>query len=714
MPNQNFRGRWAIVCGLLLCFVSIWLFEHPYQGMYQDTNLYAFLALNHLEPQAYQNDLFLRYGSQARYSLFDLPYSLVIRWLGLPAATLLLTVLGQILWFGGLLTLVRCLLPRLWLIGIAAVVLVNPYYDPFLGFLYGEAHLSPRIFAEAACMLAMAALWRSHFVRAAALVALGGLFHPLMASLPCLVCLLTLLSNPGYSLRRRCGIGVAVVAGGVALVWGVVGLDVLAASIDTSWFTILPRYLFPEFWTRGGFFKALFFCLVFGLAWYYRCVAQRRILLVLVLALVIAGSTWIIGSGVYRNVFVTQLQLWRGLWLIQLCGILMVVALLGRLARGGGAEAWLAAFLALAACSLGLFGEEPSGEVALITAIAGGMAGLIVKLVPGSMRERPILSRLPFVILTPVWLEYCISHVEVHLVAVALCLFFGMVGKGSRSVVASVCALLVLGLAPMLAEEWHASVAMAGYLMWMLAAEHDHPGLLRWWVRCLLVVLAGLLVVRADVFVPALRMEYLAGIAPLAGSALWRWAGVALVSCACVAGWRVRRDEQAIRFVWLSVVPGVSMLIVALYCWLPAAVSLVDMTRLAWVQQLREQIPRQAVVMSDRGVGWSWFVLHRSFYASHVQIFGTVFSRGNALEGARRRQFLCGIQPRFCENPTSELDSASSTSPLSDKDVRRLCQDYALDYLILRGVFSEADRIIVDDQGGRNSLLVCARLRIQV
>ncbi len=54
----------------LLC-VGIWCLSHGYQGLFHDAGLYALQALAHRYPDFLSRDVFLRFGSQDRFTVFS-------------------------------------------------------------------------------------------------------------------------------------------------------------------------------------------------------------------------------------------------------------------------------------------------------------------------------------------------------------------------------------------------------------------------------------------------------------------------------------------------------------------------------------------------------------------------------------------------------------------------------------------------------------------
>src|SRR3712207_278956 len=69
----------------------------PYANIDHDTRLYSVQVLNQLNPDAYADDLFFRYGSQDQFSLFSPLMAPLVRLLGLEGAFLLVYLLANAL-----------------------------------------------------------------------------------------------------------------------------------------------------------------------------------------------------------------------------------------------------------------------------------------------------------------------------------------------------------------------------------------------------------------------------------------------------------------------------------------------------------------------------------------------------------------------------------------------------------------------------------------
>jgi hypothetical protein len=70
---------------LLLC-VTAWALSHSYRGIFHDAGLYTLQALARLAPASLGQDVFLRFGSQDRYTIFSPIYAAASQVLGTEAA----------------------------------------------------------------------------------------------------------------------------------------------------------------------------------------------------------------------------------------------------------------------------------------------------------------------------------------------------------------------------------------------------------------------------------------------------------------------------------------------------------------------------------------------------------------------------------------------------------------------------------------------------
>jgi hypothetical protein len=334
-----------------LVMTTCWLIAWPYMGLWHDARLYALEALSRLNPGAFDRDLFLTYGSQGKFTLFPVIFAALIKLLGLDGAAFALTLMGKFLWLGSLLLLTRQLLS--WPVGLFGFLLVLAYpgfYDSHKVFAYGESFATPRIYAEAFTLLALGAWLRGRHVAAWLLVLLAGLFHPLMVI-------------PGAALL------VWMTAAGLKrtqIVWCVLGLSVVVAfafmvypdlkariffAYDPVWFEAIALrnpYVFLDRWGGAAFGRMVWVGAVLAIAAREENGILRRFAFaVLLITASLLALSWL-GTSVWKNIFLTQLQLWRALWLAQIVSLMLMATLLPRLWKSDYADRILASCLVAA------------------------------------------------------------------------------------------------------------------------------------------------------------------------------------------------------------------------------------------------------------------------------------------------------------------------------------------------------------------------------
>ena len=155
------RARRADLGLVFLLGFLTWLLNHPYQGIWHDAQLYALLAAHWLQPEAFGNDLFFRFGSQGGLSLFTPLFGQLVGWLGLNRAAWWVVLGGGLLWVGACLALARTMLGT----GFAArfalllgAVVVMSYSPNRSTFVLGENFATARSWAVPLGLASVAAL----------------------------------------------------------------------------------------------------------------------------------------------------------------------------------------------------------------------------------------------------------------------------------------------------------------------------------------------------------------------------------------------------------------------------------------------------------------------------------------------------------------------------------------------------------------------------
>jgi hypothetical protein len=85
-PDPLPRLGYAVLA--LFC-AATWALSHSYRGIFHDAGLYTLQALAHLDPGYLGQDVFLRFGSQDRFTIFGALYAGAMHLGPEPAASLL-------------------------------------------------------------------------------------------------------------------------------------------------------------------------------------------------------------------------------------------------------------------------------------------------------------------------------------------------------------------------------------------------------------------------------------------------------------------------------------------------------------------------------------------------------------------------------------------------------------------------------------------------
>ncbi|MDD5333802.1 MAG: hypothetical protein PHS32_08645 [Rhodoferax sp.] len=356
----------AVLVSLLL--LGIWLFSHPWEGIWHDGRLYALQALSRLRPDAYAKDLFFFSGSQDDYTFFSPLYAALISLMGLHAAAITLQLAAYLLWLGAAAWLLGSLLQGFpfWL-GLTLIVAMPRGYGGSADLLrYAESFLTPRLIAEGLTLLSLAMMLRGKRLAALATLSAAFAMHPLMA-----------LAGAGWvgfhaaMKRPRVVLGAAAV--GLALLSGLVFLavapfDRLLLGMDPQWFEqafARSPFVFWDGWRPEDWLnRVLLSFSLLATAGLATQDAQRRVFLA---GLLVGGSalllTWL-GTSLLHNALLIQLQPWRSLWLVQLFSYIAAAGLVARFWQRG--EVYRVLLLGFLAASVTL--DSAGGVLALLCA----------------------------------------------------------------------------------------------------------------------------------------------------------------------------------------------------------------------------------------------------------------------------------------------------------------------------------------------------------
>jgi hypothetical protein len=370
----------------LVAIVAVWMVMHLYAGVGHDAILYTMQGLGHLRPDLWAQDIYLRFGSQDRYTVFTPLYALLMNGLGVEHAAELLTFLGQLAFFSAAWLLARALLPaRQAFAGLLLLVALPGIYGAGDIFRIAEDFVTPRLLAESLVLAAILCWVRQRRMGLALFVLLALAIHPLMGMTAVALFLWLELALP----RPRLSLGLAGIALAALLLVGWLA-NGPPLKFDLAWYQWVPEnmpHVQIKHWgvRDWGLTLAPLTVLATGIA---LLAGQARQLLQAALGIGLAGiALTAIGADRLHLVLITQGQPWRCLWLSTTLATLLAPLIVTRLWRHSALGR--AASLLLLAQYL-LMGER---YALLIAALSIGMLALTLTIAP---RIGPQYQRLAF------------------------------------------------------------------------------------------------------------------------------------------------------------------------------------------------------------------------------------------------------------------------------------------------------------------------------
>ena len=419
-------------------------------------------ALADVDPLGVGRDMMFALDGQSSFTLFRFVAKKLVESFGLGPTVLVVTIVNMAVWFVAIVVFVRTIVPDRASVLVLATAFVLPrVYMPWNLLAAGEATAIPRPLAEAAVLLAMAALCRGRRWTCCAWLVAGAFFHPIMVAPGFGVLLLVLgLRDRRWLLAGAASIVAIVTAGAL----GVPLASRLIQRIDPIWLSVLRErvdYIFVSLWPTGALGPAIvrIATILIALIWFDR--QTRRVLGAVIVMGILGLITSILFGDIMLDVLVIQAQPWRALWLIAALAPFAAGVCIWRLQeRGAGgliglaclALAWIAldwypiapiaAVLALAAAYLGdrlVVGRPMLGLVYLICALVAALAlsnpisaisTLIAQLPHGVALQWNIvwalrLPALPFLALFLIWWRW--PDAPATHAGAAICVILGFV-----------------------------------------------------------------------------------------------------------------------------------------------------------------------------------------------------------------------------------------------------------------------------------------------
>jgi len=320
-----------------LCFAFFFFFSSvvlPYQGICHDARLYAFQVLNLVKPEFLIDDLYLKFGSQDKFTLFSYLAFPLVKFCGLKLGFFLLFIVGKIILIAGSLYLASqiCTNPLAALLGSGALLLNALPYSNLDIFQINEPFTTPRLFAEGLSLWALGAVLQRR-LKSASLLFIASLSLHVLSALP--------------------AIGFALIYGltskfGQPKVWGSLIVGALAISfitlaplsfarfspeLDLEWRELILKrapYLFIQNWSAHDWGRvALFLSALLLSARILK--EQRRNLALSSILLAILGIIFAFLGSNSDSSLLLQLQSYRAFWLVIVLALLLAAELVSKL-----------------------------------------------------------------------------------------------------------------------------------------------------------------------------------------------------------------------------------------------------------------------------------------------------------------------------------------------------------------------------------------------
>ena len=386
-PSRQFR---AMSTATVLAGTAFWLLTRRYFGIHNDAALYALMAMARHDPATFASDLFVQFGSQDPFSLFSPLYGALIGAVGLQSANIALMLTAHALWLTGAWLLCRRLLRGLpALMGFLVIAAVPAFYGGWAVLYAGEAGLTPRPFAEALVMIALALLLRRAWLRSLAALLLAAVLHPAMA-----------LAGLGAAwlilcLRWRQFLWAAPAGAAAILILAAARIEPfgrLFQIMDGPWLagvTAHNGFLFSGAWMVADWVRVAAELAICAAAALWSGGDRRRAFIAVAVTGAAGLAVSFVGADAIHDVLIAQLQTWRLTWLLALVSLPALVLVALRLRRrplGMAATALLAAPLIILTRP---FSDKPWAWSA---ALAMSLAGLTLAVLIRRGRQ-PVLSR---------------------------------------------------------------------------------------------------------------------------------------------------------------------------------------------------------------------------------------------------------------------------------------------------------------------------------
>jgi hypothetical protein len=294
--------------------VAVWTVLKRYRGITHDAQLYVLQAVTRLDPVPLANDVFLRFESQDRFSMFSIVFAQVIAALGVDRAAAVSTLSLQLTWLILAWAIARKLQDwRLALLSIPLLTFIPGWYGAREVFRYAEPFITARCASEVISLAALLAMLHYRRVLGVALLVAALMIHPLMAFPMILLAGMIQLRPSGW--RQWSALYVCMTAGAMA------GSYVLALPepfMQGNWLELTRSrslFLFTDHWISSDWAVAAQIILTLVIAALALPNGTARDVSRAALCLSIVGlSLTIVSSEVAPFKLLLQGQPWRWMW----------------------------------------------------------------------------------------------------------------------------------------------------------------------------------------------------------------------------------------------------------------------------------------------------------------------------------------------------------------------------------------------------------------
>ncbi|MEW8192513.1 MAG: hypothetical protein AB2793_02285 [Candidatus Thiodiazotropha sp.] len=287
--------------------IIVWIFTHPYHGIWHDASLYTAQSLKILYPEIYRGDIFFKYGSQASFTIFPFIQALAIQLIGVDSSAFLLTIIGLTLFFTSTLSLTRTYLSSaqtvLFLILFTTLpVFINPVLYIF------EVFLTSRNFSLGLSLLFLNFVLKRRFVLATVFLLIALLLHPLV---PLGAFAIAVFLQKTKVILTIVTLGLLFLV--TCLLFSIPPMNLLTQTIDAEWRELINQrspFLFVEKWLNSDLSLLLLEISIILTARAYCTDKLKQIFNAVLIATSLCLAVSLVASWV-SNTLLIQLQTWR-------------------------------------------------------------------------------------------------------------------------------------------------------------------------------------------------------------------------------------------------------------------------------------------------------------------------------------------------------------------------------------------------------------------